>query len=476
MDRVIKVNIGGLPFSMGKDAYDELNRYLELLSNYYSNNGVKDEIVEEIEQRIAELLSERGYSDRVVDITIVKEIISILGDPHDFDSSKEEGTQAQSRAKKLYRDLKNKIFGGVLAGLANYINVNVTLIRIAVVITLFLSLLWFDRSPLLLFIVGGYLLLWIFMPAAKTVEQRYSMKGKSISLENIEENIKEGVNEIVHSGFFNKLFRVLKVIMGFALLILGVIGLVVCGSTLLGISILGYPLSNIMTIVGLSLTGGLMLRILLFLVMLLPCVGMIYGGIILLFNFNTPKWRPGLIIFILWLTSTLLLSIFGFISAINYRNNDYINNSVNVTFPTDTIYIEYDDIEECSDMKVYIDATMGECKLFYLSNDAQYNIISYPRLNIIRSSREQKIISSGTCFQNSLSFEDWKTVQRGEWYDFDGNKITLLPQKIDKEHPISVINRKVTIVVPKDVVVVMEKPIYHDFSKNTKYSNIKYLD
>lgn len=60
-----------------------------------------------------------------------------------------------SAKKKLTRSLDGKMLGGVCAGLANYLDIDVTLVRLIFVIILVLGV----GSPVLL-----YFLLWVIMP------------------------------------------------------------------------------------------------------------------------------------------------------------------------------------------------------------------------------------------------------------------------------------------------------------------------
>ena len=50
----------------------------------------------------------------------------------------------------------------------------------------------------------------------------------------------------------------------------------------------------------------------------LPFVGMLYGGIMMLFDLRSPSWRPGLMIFLLWiiaLTALTVLTLMGLFNA-----------------------------------------------------------------------------------------------------------------------------------------------------------------
>ena len=41
----------------------------------------------------------------------------------------------------------------------------------------------------------------------------------------------------------------------------------------------------------------------------LPFVGILYGGIQMIFAFKSPSWKPGLVIFVLWLISLVVLGV-----------------------------------------------------------------------------------------------------------------------------------------------------------------------
>ena len=88
--------------------------------------------------------------------------------------------------KKLYRDKENGIFGGIAQGLSNYLKIDVTVIRVFFVISLF-----FGGAGLLF-----YVLLWIFTKEAKTIGEKMNMSGFNVNLSNIEEFIKKKTNNL----------------------------------------------------------------------------------------------------------------------------------------------------------------------------------------------------------------------------------------------------------------------------------------
>src|SRR6056297_2580160 len=117
MKRTAKINISGIIFYLDEDAYEKLNSYMESINKYFSNQEGGDEIIKDIELRIAELFQLKlTGSKEVVTLKDVQEIINKLGKPEEFsEEDKKESSQASS--KRLYRDPDNAILGGVASGI-----------------------------------------------------------------------------------------------------------------------------------------------------------------------------------------------------------------------------------------------------------------------------------------------------------------------------------------------------------------------
>jgi phage shock protein PspC (stress-responsive transcriptional regulator) len=176
MKKVININFQGRILPIEEMAYENLKQYIESLRTYFDQEEGKDEIINDIECRVAELCEDRLKKGAVCiteqDIDLI--IISI-GRPADFEaqdgfeantSANTGANQAQSNTqnageptyqKRLYRDEQNKVLGGVCAGIANYLNLDPIIIRV----------LW-----ILLFGISffAYLLLWIAVPSTSVNE------------------------------------------------------------------------------------------------------------------------------------------------------------------------------------------------------------------------------------------------------------------------------------------------------------------
>src|SRR5699024_9180008 len=125
MKKTIQVNLGGSVFFIDEDAYQLLDIYLKKIKEYLSNNEDRDEIITDIELRIAELLYDKRTSKTdAITINHIEKIISIMGEPEAFrmDADTEEGnsfTQNETGKanKKFFRDPDDRFIGGVASGL-----------------------------------------------------------------------------------------------------------------------------------------------------------------------------------------------------------------------------------------------------------------------------------------------------------------------------------------------------------------------
>ncbi|MCF0177256.1 MAG: PspC domain-containing protein, partial [Bacteroidales bacterium] len=186
MKKVEKVSIGRYAFSIEIDAYEAISKYLEDLRKFYDGNPNLPEILESIEERIAELFIEKK-GDGVITEETVTQVIDIIGRPEMLDN--EEGESVQDKdgdkkqsVRKLHRNIEDKLLGGVCSGLAAYFQMDSTLMRFIWIAFLILGCIF---ETIFLGPILAYLICWAIIPPANTVEKRYAMKGESISIDNI---------------------------------------------------------------------------------------------------------------------------------------------------------------------------------------------------------------------------------------------------------------------------------------------------
>ena len=182
MKKIININLSGRVIPIEDSAYEKLQAYIESLRRYFANEEGRDEIINDIESRIAELMSEKiRKGANAVTEDVMEEIISSMGRVEDFEKTESEGTttassqtsgtytesgQSAKRKKgRLYRDNSDKIIGGVASGIANYLDIDPAVIRILLI------LFGFTGTGVLL-----YIILWIILPA----KDLYNYTGKRL--------------------------------------------------------------------------------------------------------------------------------------------------------------------------------------------------------------------------------------------------------------------------------------------------------
>ena len=258
MNKTININISGTVFNVDEDAYDLLYKYLESIKKYFSKIDSDGEIVADIESRIAEnFLSSISSQNNSISISDVKNVIKVMGTLDDFkeiyedvDKEEESNTSEEKKTKRLFRNIHDKVIGGVASGISNYFKIDPLITRI-----IFITMAFFGGFGLLAYIIcwigipagndsesiirkryyrdsdekvlggvamgvanyfsidvslvrilflisiffGGfgvliYFILWFITPEATTVGEKMSMKGYSVTLENIEKYVEEKIN------------------------------------------------------------------------------------------------------------------------------------------------------------------------------------------------------------------------------------------------------------------------------------------
>ena len=193
MKKNISINISGIIFHIEEDGYERLRKYLDSINKYFASFEDSTEIVADIESRIAEIfLGKLKEGNRqVVTSEDVEGLISTMGTVADFkaveeevpveeeeepaESEEKEEAEAPKRqgAKKLYRDLKRKIVGGVASGIAHYFGIDPLWIRLIIIILFFNIILGFELSSVIFI---GYVIMWIVVPGSDTLEEDKKIK------------------------------------------------------------------------------------------------------------------------------------------------------------------------------------------------------------------------------------------------------------------------------------------------------------
>lgn len=213
MKKTFNINIAGFPFIIDDDAYTLLNDYIDTIEHAFANLDDYRELVADIESRIAELLLEHtSTGSPIVTVGDVEDVIRRVGKPEDMVeedenitiSSDSEGTTVNETTreeemvtpppyvppikvqKKLFRDTQNSMLGGVCSGLAWYLNIDATWIRLLTVAAVVVSFAT---------VAIAYIVLWIVVPEARTPLQRMQMMGEEPTMENIGRTVTDNFRE-----------------------------------------------------------------------------------------------------------------------------------------------------------------------------------------------------------------------------------------------------------------------------------------
>ena len=209
MNKVKKCSISGVAFIFEDVAYNRLAEYIDSLKNAYKNSAECDEIIADIEARIAELiLSVQSNQQQVVCLPLVENIIAQLGSAADIsgDDTPADPVTATRIARRLYRDMNNCKLGGVCSGIGKYFNIDPVLIRLAMFAPLILlpiggisyKIHWISNlgGNLFAVMIILYLILWFVIPVAKTARQKLEMEGEAVTAKAIADRQKDTTDEL----------------------------------------------------------------------------------------------------------------------------------------------------------------------------------------------------------------------------------------------------------------------------------------
>ncbi|MFM8346487.1 MAG: PspC domain-containing protein, partial [Bacteroidota bacterium] len=180
MKKTISINIAGILFHIEEEGYEKLRSYLDGVAAYFARFEGSKEIVSDIEARIAEILIARqSEQGKVITPEELEHVINTMGKVSDFAAGEAEGAEAETApsseqpqpaggpAKKLFRDGRRKVFGGVCAGLSHLLKFDPVWLRVA-----FALLIPATSGGIII----AYLILWAVVPVSNELEDQESVR------------------------------------------------------------------------------------------------------------------------------------------------------------------------------------------------------------------------------------------------------------------------------------------------------------
>jgi len=363
MKKTTTINLAGMVYHIEEECFEILRKYVADIKRVFAKQEGVDEMIADIESRIAELFQDRlNKNKEVVTLSDVEEVIAIMGSPDQFDEdfdpesketssnqSKEESTHEKT-PKRLYRDTDEGVVSGVSAGLAHYFNIDPVIIRV----------LW-----IVLVLIGGsgvlaYIIAWIAIPEAKTTAQKLQMRGQSANLDNIKA-FADSVKEEAKTGFKrasqsvkdsmkksnNVIVDILKIfgkIIGLVIFIGGILGLVSLvllfwsDTNVIHINN-GLVMTDVKSALNLIFTDSLFATWVIFIVAIIPLMFLIVVGEML--TFNRKKKSKGFILtlLIVWFAAIVTLAFLGAKTGLEFKETYKTQEKIQVEGDYSEIYV-----------------------------------------------------------------------------------------------------------------------------------------
>tara|TARA_B110000014_G_scaffold263973_1_gene262688 strand:+ start:1970 stop:3499 length:1530 start_codon:yes stop_codon:yes gene_type:complete len=348
MKKTQTINLGGIIFHINVDAYGQLYAYLTSVKNQFTDMAGQDDIIADIEARIAEILNEKKV--KIITGKHVDGVIAIMGKPEQYgeedpESESEPITKPEKKAKgvpkRIYRHPDDKIIGGVCGGLGTLVHIDPVIFRILFMVTAF-----FGGFGALI-----YLVMWAIVPMAQSTADRLKMSGETITTDSIVKTItaqmdkslepRHGNNVLkkffsfigdVFESIFNilkKIFKALGVIfrpvVGILFLIFGLVATLSVFFFRFNARSFSYIIDSTfgaLTIVQYFIYATLALFL------IIPIFQIIYFGLRLLFRMGRqPAFIKGLLTSA-WIISLIALIIFGVFGSTRFSADGFTQRNV----------------------------------------------------------------------------------------------------------------------------------------------------
>lgn len=366
MNKTVNINLAGMVFHIDEDAYNKLHLYLKQLRKHFRNEESSEEIIQDIEARIAELFQQKLENKEIISMDDVENIISIMGEAEQYSEEEEQSPNSENndqdlragKRRRIFRDGDDRMVGGVCAGLSKYFDIDSLWLRIIFM--------------LFLFVGGGFLLyiiLWMVMPEAKTTAEKLEMKGEKVNISNIEKKIKKEFGKVESSlddisnhpevkkasrkaqdfskkvtdlfiNLFNGVAALIISLMGFSAIIVGIIFIMILSGVLfsegitninIGTNALSYLLE------GDPASNTFMLGCILFLI--IPIISVVLLGFRILAGTKVTKnTKIGMLA--LWIVGLILIAYGISEKSDAFRHHALHLDVENIESSSDTLYIE----------------------------------------------------------------------------------------------------------------------------------------
>lgn len=500
MNKTVNINIGGLFFHIDEDAYQKLSKYFDAIKRSLSNSSGKEEIMKDIEMRVAELFTERQKSDKhVINNNDVDEVVTIMGQPEDYriDDDAEEAkpfNYVSTGRKKLYRDKERGSIAGVCTGLGHYFGVDSAWIKIAFLATAFAG---FG------FGIVVYLILWIALPEALTTSEKLEMRGEPVTISSIEKKVRaefDSVSDKIKNANYdelgnrvkygaesvgNKLGGVLTSVFEAFAKVVGVLIIIFSSLTLFGVLIMSIVaifssslpqntlINHFRTPLGLE--TPLWIQGILFLLTLgIPFFFLLILGLkLLMTNYKSIGNIAKYTLLAVWIIAVGILISLGIneFTQISSEAKDVKKETINIT-PTDTLHISFKNND-------FYDKDVNDRTDFRLTQDEANQEVIYSNdvhLKIMHTNEKLPYIQVEKLAFGKSADEAKKRAEKIKYsYKIEGNQL-ILDNYLLSEVASKFRNQKVELFLylPQGMLFKTASSVEHFDDSDNNYFNMHY--
>ncbi len=537
MEKIIQIEYQGRNFSIEESAYQIFQEYENDLKIFFSKEEEGEEIVADLQYRMAEILEQKSSNGTIYKKDI-EELIEMIGKPADFEKGDGEAQQQENKSnpfadiqKKLFRDKKDKIIAGVCSGIANYFSIDPIIVRLIFVlfttfnIITFLSfnlgivayvIFWIILSPAVLKpnvskklfrnpkdkILGGvcsgiaqffnvetwivrllflspillgflsshsnfsfvnielishsfyslsfmsYMLLWFIIPVAKVTTDYMLLKGEPININTIQNTTTmQDVSNSSHNGL-NKFLKII------AYFIIGIIILIMI-PTAIGILIAVLFSYSVADIVLFTTANKVLALLSLGLFVALPVIGLITWLIRKMMGYKPNKSLRAVFI---GLNTLGWVSLILLAASMVKQNNTYSSTTQKIILPQaiDTLYIESTDTSNLYNEVVFFDLNQAN---YLMEKTADYNLIKSVDIDYEETNDTSIYIEiEKSSFGENRGFAFKHATDAIFDFQIDNNKLKLPAHvTVSNNEPYYMQNVQVTVYVPKGKTVITAK-------------------
>lgn len=429
MNKTITMNLSGIIFHIEEDAYEMLNKYLSTIKGYFHDSEGRDEIMNDIESRIAEMLQEKVSTTKQAVLKMdVESVIAVMGKPEDFAGESAENAKNESKTeanapfegnkrRRVFRDPDDAVVSGVCSGISNYFDLDPIWLRGAFAISFFVF-----GSGLIL-----YIILWMIIPKAKTTAEKLEMRGEKVDINNIGKTVNEEFEEFKQrvdkfgkemgskenrqrvrtstekladflSDVFKNIFQILGKIFSVIFIVFAVFMIVILLGSLFGRNFIhvstngsdfSYSIYDMMhsvfpndlpieyAVIGLVLFLGL------------PLLSIIYGGVRHLFGIKQKNKIVSYTTSILWLTGLAFIIYVIYQVSDDFKEDATSKQNIElVSIKSDTLYLSAKNIDKYGvndddyDSRILID------NWTLLKKNGKTTSLGYPKFDIVMNEND----------------------------------------------------------------------------------------